>query len=451
MITEPHWRRIGFRHHHGICLPLFSLHTKTRGRGDFSDLLAFIDWSKEVGFDCLMLLPLNDSGDDPSPYNPISSCALDPVYIHIPHLVLAPNLTKGEIRALKLEALKQEFSREKPREVEQFLGQNPWLEPYIRFHNAGDWMAFVQWRAFQQLRHAKKHAEKQGILLKGDIPILVSPQSVDVWAYPHLFNQNYSAGAPPDLYNPQGQTWGFPLFHWEEMRKAHFVWWKERLHVAEQFFHIYRIDHVVGFFRIWAIPKGEPAAHGHFEPEHPQLWEGQGREILRMMVEATHMLPMAEDLGTLPECTRPVLRELGICGTKVMRWQKQSPAEYEPMSMTTISTPDMEPLQLWWRNHPDAGKQFAQERGWHYDPELHPWQRHEILFEAHHSASLFHINLLQEYLALFPALVSHNPAEERMNLPGTINPTNWLYRFKPDVEEIIAHQGLKDQILKILR
>ena len=394
MITDAHWKRIGgFRRHHGICVPLFSFHTKDTPRGDFYTLFLLIDWCKKVGFDCIQLLPLNDSGNDPSPYNPMNACSLDPVYIHVPDLKLSRDLSRQEIKELKRNRSQEE--------------------------------------AIQQLKEVKEYAEKQGVLLIGDIPILVSPESVDVKEHPTLFDQSLVAGAPPDPYCQTGQKWGFPLFNWEAMERAGYPWWRKRLRFAEQFFHLYRIDHVVGFFRIWAIPKDAPATDGHFLPGDYRQWEAHGKKILEMMIGATSMLPMAEDLGTIPDFVPCVLKELGICGTKVMRWQNIPPSRYEPLSLTTVSTADMEPLQVW-------------------KPDLTIAERREILTSSHHSASLFHINLLQEYLALFPDLVSSDSQKERINIPGTVNSTNWNYRFTPSLEEIMEHRELAKEIQRMV-
>ena len=500
--TALHWKRVGVRSHHGICLPLFSLRTKNGcGIGDFGNLLPLIDWCKSVGFDCIQLLPLNDSGDDPSPYNALSSCALDPVYLNLRDLPGTindlsrfaplndlPRLPFSEIKRQKLIFLRRYFDENFSPSTEylQFLQKNPWLPTYAMFKackdelggkNWSEWPldqqsidkcsanpktvdfhCFLQFLAFSQLEKVRRYADQKEILLKGDVPILLSPDSADVWANRSLFNLYFVAGAPPDYYNPLGQRWGFPLFQWDEMRKTNFAWWKERLSVASRFFHIYRIDHVVGFFRIWAIRELEKASEGRYIPEDESQWGPQGREILEMMIKASPSLPMAEDLGaSIPPILFETLRNLGICGTKIMRWVGKAdgswlpPQEYEPISLTTLSTSDSETLQLWWKNFPNEATRLAKYKNWVYQPDLKIWQRKEILHDAHHTTSLFHINLLQEYLALFPSLVSQNLEDERINIPGTLLPTNWTYRFKPTLEEIMNHQELAQEIRDILR
>ena len=148
---------------------------------------------------------------------------------------------------------------------------------------------------------------------------------------------------------------------------------------------------------------------------------------------------------------------MGICGTKVMRWERHpangmlfiDPLHYNPISMTTVSTHDSETLTLWWMMSPDA-QDFARYKGWNYTSHLTKEQRREILWDSHHSSSFFHINLLGEYLALFPELVWDNPHEERINVPGTVAPTNWTYRIRPSVEEILAHAPLAVEVRNLL-
>jgi len=499
--TDAHWKKIGLHSHHGICLPLFSLRTKkSSGIGEFLDLIPLIHWCKKVQFDCIQLLPLNDSGNDPSPYNALSSCALDPVYLSLAALksdgledfiplTHSQRVLTREVKKQKLKWLRSYFEQEKNNpEYREFVKENPWLEIYALFktlkeefgganwtdwpldyhtpkpshfetrRSALDFHCFLQFHCFKQMETVRQVATEQSVFIKGDIPILLSPDSADVWAHRALFQMDLAAGSPPDYYNPLGQKWGFPLFDWETMRQTGFTWWKQRLKVAEKLFHIYRIDHVVGFFRIWGIPQRKKPTEGFFVPADRSLWAAQGQELLEMMLDSSSLLPIAEDLGTIPKEVYPVLKELGICGTKVVRWQRRWETdksyipynEYEPFSMTTLSTPDMAPLELWWKKFPAESVPFAEFKHWDYHPILTQKQRLEILRDAHHTTSYFHINLLQEYLALFPELVWPNPEEERINTPGTLLPTNWTYRFRPYLEEIISHEGLAAALKSIL-
>jgi 4-alpha-glucanotransferase len=492
MKTDPHWKKIGLRPHHGICLPLWALRTsRSSGVGEFLDLIPMIEWCQNIGFDCLQLLPLNDTGLDLSPYNPLTSCALDPIHLSLWDLAegvgfdsflpytQSPRLHRREVKLLKLAWLRVYFEKRfasisATSAYAAFLKKSPWLHDYARFmanKTAFQWQSWQSWPAafredpaeiefhkflqylcFSQFEKVRKIARSRSLFLVGDTPYLLSPDSADVWAHPHLFRLDLAAGAPPDKYNIHGQNWGFPLFNWEEMEKTHFSWCKVKLSTLQTLYDIYRIDHVVGFFRIWAIAKGRQPSDGSFIPADPTTWISQGRKILEMMIDSCPLLPIAEDLGTIPDAVFPVLKGLGIPGTKVLRWQDSIPYDlYEPLSLTTVSTPDMEPLPLWWQNRPEEATAFCKFKGWHYTPTLSPPQQLAILQDAHHTSSYFHINLLQEYLFPFPELHSPSLDDERINVPGTLLPANWTYRFRPSVEEIVSHEPLAHTIRGILR
>ena len=119
----------------------------------------------------------------------------------------------------------------------------------------------------RQLSGASHALHDMGVFLKGDVPILMSEESVDVWASRQLFDLSAKAGAPPDMFSPSGQNWGFPVYDWESLAAEGYRWWKDRLLRASRFFHALRIDHVLGFFRIWRIPRTEVSGIlGRFSP-----------------------------------------------------------------------------------------------------------------------------------------------------------------------------------------
>ena len=113
---------------------------------------------------------------------------------------------------------------------------------------------FVQYILSSQMKEAHEYAKQKGVILKGDIPIGVNRHSCDVWMEPKYFNLNGQAGAPPDDFSVNGQNWGFPTYNWGEMLKDGCQWWTRRFQNMARFFDAYRIDHVLGFFRIWEIP-----------------------------------------------------------------------------------------------------------------------------------------------------------------------------------------------------
>lgn len=488
MKLKEHWKRIGRHPHHGICVHLSSIRTKrSSGIGTYLDLFPLIDWCKNHKLDILQLLPLNDSGADPSPYNALSSIALDPIYLSFDELSIPldgfedlnaeTHVLRAEVLERKLERLSTLFTNFKvSEEYLQFVeNHKEWLEPYITFkamkrlmhhthwkdwpktlppipEELKDFYAFLQFHCFRQLKKVHKYAQERGVFLMGDIPILLNPDSVDVWTHKKLFHLDLTAGAPPDFYNPKGQDWGFPLINREAMRNDDFLWWKRRLKIAENFFDIYRIDHVIGLFRIWGIEPGQKPAEGTYFPKKRKLWAKQGREALEMMLESTPLFPIAEDLGTLSREIEGTLKRMKIPGTNLilqMRTRKGKGKfipfrKYKPHSLSTISTHDSPTFDLWWKMYPEEAALFARFIKMPYEPFLQPNQKLQVLQMAHQTPSLFHINLLQEYLSLFSELTWLNPEHERINIPGTVLPTNWTYRYRPTLEEIVSHKKLSE-------
>jgi 4-alpha-glucanotransferase len=509
--SYPHWKKIKIKHHHGFCLPLFSIRSKQScGIGEFTDLTLLIDWCKKINFNVIQLLPLNEGYfKDPSPYNSISSCALDPIYIGLEHL---PYLEKDEtlknllktlkkynntkrvkhdkVRKGKFLFLKKYFNtfyknfKETPY-FQNFLKTHKWLKPYAVFrtlkdiHKGKKWYQwpknlqtptenlikllleklnvefyyFVQYLCFSQMEKIKKYATQKEILIKGDVPILINKDSVDVWVHRSIFDMKNVAGAPPDDFNKKGHKWGFPLFNWEILKNQNYYFWKQRLNTLKNLYHLYRLDHAVGFFRIWAIPPKEKASHGNFLPKDPNTWQKIGENHLLMLLNSSPLLPIAEDLGFIPKIVYSTLKNLGICGTKLPRWQRNIKFKnYEPISLTTLSTHDIETLSLYWkkRSYKKEIQQICSTNNWPYTHKLTYNLRKKILHDTHHSKSLFHINLLQEYLALFKELVFKNEKDERINKAGVVNKKNWTYKFKPSLEEITSNEKLIQDMKEIV-
>ncbi len=141
------------------------------------------------------------------------------------------------------------------------------LKPRSKSLTAIQLYYFMQYHLHLQLLDACNYAREKGILLKGDIPIGIFRYSVDAWTEPRYFNLDGQAGAPPDSYSATGQNWGLPTYDWHEMEKDDFAWWRSRLQHSAQYFEAFRIDHVLGFFRIWEIPaKHTYGMMGRFNP-----------------------------------------------------------------------------------------------------------------------------------------------------------------------------------------
>jgi len=129
---------------------------------------------------------------------------------------------------------------------------------------------YVQYQLHLQLRAARNYAHEHSVILKGDIPIGICRYSVEAWKEPFLFNMDAQIGAPPDDFSATGQNWGFPSYNWERMKTDDFRWWKRRFQKMADYFDAYRIDHLLGFFRIWEIPlHSSEGLLGHFSPAIP--------------------------------------------------------------------------------------------------------------------------------------------------------------------------------------
>lgn len=511
------WEHVGIKSHHGLNIPLFSIHSKKScGIGEFLDLKLLIDFCEKISMDVIQLLPLNDSGYETSPYNAVSSIALNPIYLSLhalPFLANDEELQKelvgfekytflqkvayNAVLTAKLEFLRKYYLKYfsevcKTTPYEEFVTGNPWVQDYGIFKMLKEsyahkgWFSwdssdqnlsssrrrhlldtksseinfyiFLQYLCFVQLKEIKEYATSKKIYLKGDIPILISPESLDVWKEKENFDLNYSAGSLPDAFTPDGQNWGFPIYNWSYIEKSDYAFWVNRLKTASNFYHLYRIDHIIGLYRIFAIPRGKTPLDGSYIPDDPSLALVQGERILKRLCECTNtfptMLPIGEDLGLDIQYIKESMEHLSIPGTIIPRWEKTTPtshvfqeySKYKPISLTSVSTHDSETLGQWWENNPEEALEFAKAVHMPYEPKLSYSLRFQILKDSHHTPSLFHINLLNEYLALFNNLIWDNPNDERINLPGTVLPSNWCYKTRPSLETLLTHNNLQHAI-----
>ena len=309
----------------GTVIPIFSLRSEgSFGVGDFGDLKKMIDWADKTQQRIIQVLPINDTNmthtwQDSYPYNSISIYALHPQYTDLRQLPeikdekrkvyfeqlrqelnALPQIDYERVNKAKMEYLRELFAQEwstvsRRASYKEFFEQNKeWLVPYAAFCYYRDkygtavfsewpkeatvkaikstntdvrFWYFVQYNLDQQMRAAHDYARKHCIILKGDIPIGISRDGVEAWVEPKYFNLNGQAGAPPDPFSADGQNWGFPTYNWDEMLKDGCKWWVRRFRKMAQYFDAYRIDHVLGFFRIWEIPVPEKSGlMGQFSP-----------------------------------------------------------------------------------------------------------------------------------------------------------------------------------------
>jgi len=229
------------------------------------------------------------------------------------------------------------------------------------------------------------YAEERGVALMGDIPFGVSYCSADVFARPDEFVLDWFGGAPPeptfkdDAFTQKwGQNWGIPLYRWDRMRTNNFQWWRERVRAVRRIFHLSRIDHVQGFYRVYGFPwrprmnkqflpldqhqmmekTGGRAPHfiprDDETPENCEANKREGEEYLHLVLEEAGAARVAgEDLGVVPHYVRPSLRSLGIAGFKIPQWETHDsmiiPGQmYERLSVATYATHDHVPLRALW-------------------------------------------------------------------------------------------------------
>lgn len=273
----------------------------------------------------------NYSWTDSYPYAAVSVYALHPQYISLENLdvKLSEDLQeeylaeKAELNALELidyekmisgkwKYLKAIFNEDKEkiykdRNFKKFIKDNEsWLVPYAAFcvlrdkyrtPNFNEWKthkkyiagkvsaffttkskdydasmlhAWVQYQLHKQLKEAIDYTHDLGISVKGDLPIGIYRHSVEAWTEPELFGMDFQAGAPPDQFTELGQNWEFPTYNWEAMKADHYTWWKNRFKALEQYFDAMRIDHILGFFRIWRMPvSATQGILGYFYPAVP--------------------------------------------------------------------------------------------------------------------------------------------------------------------------------------
>lgn len=304
------------------------------GIGDFLDLKKMVDWAKSTDLKVIQLLPINDTTSthtwkDSYPYNAISIYALHPIYLGLKEYPLKDKdkyeKYLQEVKVLnqleavdfeKVSTCKNAYLKDLFDEIGDEILNDPdfhifyhqnekWLYPYAFFCYLRDeyesfeldkwgkfavydkssldllisnpqiryslqFVYFTQYLLHKQLSAIKDYAHSNGVILKGDIPIGISKNSVEAWIEPHLFNLDTQTGAPPDDFSLEGQNWGFPTYNWEEMEKNGYEWWINRFQKMTDYFDAYRIDHILGFFRIWEIPEDAvQGLLGYFNPALP--------------------------------------------------------------------------------------------------------------------------------------------------------------------------------------
>ena len=539
----------------GILEPVFAIRTEEDlGIGDTEGVRQMIDWCHRHRLNILQTLPINEISDDNSPYNALSSLAIEPATIaisprHIPDLPpakfkeLAPpellaELREGPVNYPGVKAAQAQAARSRLRELppaalrtgnrarpavplipegERGLAvrlrpvpradggerQLPHLGPLgagapLAAHRARTWLLslpekrrdelmrkqlffmYVQWLAFGQWQALKAYGTAQKVYLMGDIPFGVGRFSADVWANRAIFDLDWSGGAPPekvfkvDAFTEKwGQNWGIPNYRWDELRRRNFDWWRTRVGNIQKVFHLYRIDHVLGFFRIYSFP-WTPDRNAEFLPlteaqaaaktggrlpgfkqfpddtaEHKAANQAQGEEILRVVLEASgETTVVAEDLGVVPEYVPPTLQKLGMPGFRIPTLFRDpdgrysDPKKYPRLSLAQPATHDHPPLAAAWAEcwqNIDAGKDVETNRR-----ELRLMMEFAGLKNAEppreftdqlHEAFTRAVLQSPSWLAVFQ-ITDVFGMTARFNTPGSVAATNWSYRLPHTVKEL---------------
>jgi 4-alpha-glucanotransferase len=532
----------------GILAPLFGLRGKNDlGVGDVAALREFIDWSADSGFKLVELLPINETGGDNSPYNAISSIAVEPTTLH-----LAPgspeNLTQEDfdsvisgvdvrhlrhgpvryrrVKKIKRRLLEKAFANFRANAGEdqrspfrEFCAtESEWLDKYVFFRAlmeqngeyeawdrwpvhmrepqaARDWLdrqsrekqaafserqtffRYVQWIAHEQWRAVKFHAEERNVALMGDIPFGVSYCSADVFSHRREFALDWCGGAPPEAYFKEdaftqkwGQNWGIPLYRWDVMRERNFDWWRHRVRGVRRMFHLFRIDHILGFYRIYAFPwrpmrnkeflplewdqmlerTGGRAPHfaprDDFTPENCEANRRDGEEYLRVVLEeAGAERVIGEDLGIVPDYVRPHLRSLGIAGFKIPQWEyyhgRVVPGnEYERLSVATYATHDHKPMRALWDEafiHPTSTSDLARfelEKIAVFSRFTPPGGESDFETDFY-PAMMEGLFRCESWIAI--VLINDLLARKyRFNVPGTAASFNWTHRMQRTIADL---------------
>lgn len=307
---------------------------------------------------------------------------------------------------------------------------------YVNFY------AYVQWILDGQLRRVKAAASSCGVLLFGDIPFGTNLDSAEVWAERENYRLGWEIGAPADQFSAGGQKWGLPAYDWGYQHTHNLDLWRRKIRRMTELYDVFRLDHLVGFFRTYVFAPGDSVGAFDIQGEQPQI--DRGYAFLRMVLdEANGKLAVGEDLGVIPNYVRRMLVDLRIPGYKVLRWEREDngyyrePRNYPVVSLATTSTHDTETARGWW----ETMDQRERANIW----EMITAQKTDgnIPWNEDTQRAIF-----RRVLGASSALVMFSWQDvagttDRVNTPGTVSSDNWTYRseYTPaQAEQVYAKQ-----------
>lgn len=484
----------------GILLHISSLPSKF-GIGTMGEeAYKFVDFLEKSGQKYWQILPIGPTSYGDSPYQSLSTFAGNPYFIDLDILAENGSLSRsdyenidwgsdpervdyGKLFENRFKVLRIAYNNDKERfkdKIEQFRVENSyWIESYamfmalkfdnelkmfrewdndivmrepeaiVRVYNKLapeiDFWVYVQYLFFGQWRALKKYANERGIKIIGDIPIYVAEDSADAWASSDVLmlrpdrTPTRVAGCPPDGYAPKGQLWGNPLYNWAKLAPTGYYWWMERLKGALNMYDVVRIDHFRAFDAFYAIEYGKPDA------VDGEWLKGPGIAFFNAVKERFgDELPLiAEDLGTITDDVRALLKQSGLPGMKVMQFgfypgsdSDYLPHKYGHNSVVYIGTHDNDTLRGWFESQSDETRRFTVDYLRLSEAEGINWGFIKAMLATTADTAII---TMQDILDL--------GNEARMNTPSTSG-SNWQWRMR-DMSALT--DNLSDKLNKITK
>jgi 4-alpha-glucanotransferase len=503
MNLEKLYQKLNDKKQNGLICPLFFLKTENSSCiGEFPDLKKLADFAKSSGFNIIQLLPIFDTGPECSPYSARTCYGLNPVYLSLKnledfdtseplyqklyekqesHIFDYYNTYTSKIILLKKYVISRLDSFKENEAFKAFQKNNPWLEAYsafcvlkdktdlapeywdfeiastiLKYQEEALFHQILQYLCHIQFQDAKTYIDSLGLSLMGDIPILLSADSVEMWTHRNLFDFQLTVGAPPDQFSSEGQSWGFPMIRFAAKPQACAQFWRQRIDHLSQYFSYYRIDHAIGFFRLWVIPKGKQAKFGFFFPQDDVTAVANARKLFEQIFRNSPMIPIAEDLGVIPDFVKKFIKDNKIIGTKVVRWERKWDQggmfipfnEYEHYSMATLSTHDTSFMFENWKEDPEGSNQLAKLLKIPYCQDYENSTAELLLKKIHECSSLFVINLIHEYLYLHPDFKNKL---HRVNNPSIATKLNWSSQMPECIEKLIDDNNFCQKLKSLVK
>ena len=400
-------------HTWGWAVQLYSLWSGgSTGIGDLDDLRRFGRWARASGAGVVLVSPLH-AGQRPSPYYPSSRCFHDPIYLRVagaPSVAPGPLIDREAVWRLKEPALEAAFaSFDGDARFDRFCAERgPLLHEFAVFTDPArvEFQKWLQWQVDEQLAAATAE-----VPIMTDLAVGSDPEGFDAWRWRHVFEMSASVGAPPDDFNRDGQDWGLPPFDPTRLRDVGYEPFVEVVRAAFRHAGAVRVDHVMGLFRLYWLPRGEYVRYP---------WEDLLGIVARESVRARAYV-VGEDLGTVEPWVQDELAARGVLSYRLLWFEDGPPSTWPRQSLAAVTTHDLPTVAGVW-----SGRDAPELRA-----RLVPGASVDEVVERTYAS-----------LATAPSMVAMATledvlgVEERPNRPGTIDPRNWSVPLPLSLEEI---------------